>query len=123
MEVMLNPSAVKTIDTVTQLDLFKEGEPSPFMKRLFTKPYLLQREKLEPLFELMDEIAKKYNATISQVAINWLISSNPRVIPIPGQTNVRQAKANAATISWKLTSEEFERISQTERTIWKSLQR
>ncbi|TDF94153.1 aldo/keto reductase [Paenibacillus piri] len=93
------PSAMRTIALVTQLDIFKEGEPSPLMRRLFTKPYMLQREKLEPLFELMHGISKKYNATISQVSLNWLLASNPRVIPIPGEKNSKQAAANAATIS------------------------
>jgi aryl-alcohol dehydrogenase-like predicted oxidoreductase len=115
------PSNLRTIARVTQLDLFKDGAPSPLMRRLFTKPYMLQREKLEPLFELMDRISQKYNATISQVALNWLIASHPRVIPIPGEKNARQAAANAAALSWRLTSEEFENISQTESAIRKSL--
>lgn len=79
------PSAMRSIALVTQLDIFKEGEPSPLMWRLFTKPYMLEREKLEPLLDLMHEISKKYNATISQVALNWLLASNPRIIPIPGE--------------------------------------
>lgn len=79
------PSEMRTIALVTQLDIFKEGEPSPLMRRLFTKPYMLQREKLEPLIELMHGTSKKYNATIPQVALNWLLASNPRVIPIPGE--------------------------------------
>lgn len=117
------PSAMRTIALVTQLDIFKEGEPSPLMRRLFAKPYMMQREKLEPLFELMHGISKKYNATISQVALNWLLASNPRVIPIPGEKNSRQAAANAATLNWKLTREEFNKLSQTERAIWTSLPR
>lgn len=93
------------------------------IQRLFTKPYILQREKLEPLFELMDDISNKHHATIAQVALNWLIESNPLVMPIPGQKNAKQAAANAATLCWRLTKEEFELISQTERAIWTSLQR
>ncbi|MFW2488701.1 aldo/keto reductase [Clostridium chromiireducens] len=117
-----HPSNLRNIAKVTQLDIFKDGDPSPLMQRLFTKPYMLQREKLEPLFELINEIAKAHDATISQVALNWLIAGNPLVIPIPGEKNAKQAAANAATLSWKLTKEEFERISQMERSIWRSLQ-
>ncbi|MFD0679023.1 MULTISPECIES: aldo/keto reductase [unclassified Paenibacillus] len=117
------PSAMRSIALVTQLDIFKEGEPSPLMRRLFTNPYMLAREKLEPLLELMHEISNKYNATISQVALNWLLASNPRVIPIPGEKNTRQAAVNAATINWKLTRKEFNKLSQIERAIWTSLPR
>lgn len=54
--------------------------------------------------------------------LSWLIASNPIVIPIPGEKNAKQAAANAAALSWKLSKEEFERISQMERNIWTSLQ-
>ena len=87
------------------------------LSKLFTKPLSLQPEKLEPLFVVMDEIAKTHDASISQVALNWLISSNPLVIPIPGAKNVKQAMSNAATLSWDLSTEEFERISQAENGI------
>lgn len=117
------PMSMRALLKVGQMDIFHhEQSKSSFMRRLFTKPYIMQREKLEPLFELMAEIAKAHDATIPQVALNWLFSSNPLVIPIPGQKNAKQAAANAAALSWKLSSEEFERISQTERAIWTSLQ-
>lgn len=116
------PMSMRALLKVGQLDPFHQDQSKSFMRRLFTKPYMMQREKLEPLFERMDEVAKAHDATIPQVALNWLLMSNPLVIPIPGQKNTKQAAANAATLSWKMSSEEFERISRTERAIWTSLQ-
>lgn len=116
------PSTIRTLLTVGQLDLFHHENPRSNILNFFKKPYMLQREKLEPLFELLDKVSKAHNATIPQVALNWLIASNPLVIPIPGEKNARQAKSNAATLNWKLTPEEFECISRTERSIWTSLQ-
>ncbi len=117
------PAIMRGIITVGQLDLFHQYPYKSSKPSLFTKPYMLQREKLEPLFVLMDGIAKAHDATIAQVALNWLLVSNPLVIPIPGEKNAKQAAANAATLSWRLTQEEFESISKTERAIWTTLQR
>ena len=82
--------------------------------KYFTTPLSLQPDKLEPLFVVMEEIAAAHNATISQVALNWLLASNPLVIPIPGVKNVAQASSNAAALSWSLSVEEFELLCETE---------
>lgn len=105
---------------ILQMSRLFETE-TPFIRRIFAKPYAVQRKKLEPLFQVMDEIAKAHNATIAQVALNWLIKSHPLVIPIPGAKNAKQAASNSATLSWRMTNEEFERLSKTEEVIRHSL--
>jgi len=82
--------------------------------KYFSTPFALRADKLEPLFVVMEEIATARNATISQVALNWLVASNPLVIPIPGVKNVAQALSNAAALSWSLSVEEFELLCETE---------
>lgn len=71
-----------------------------------------QREKMEPLFSAMEEAAQTHDKTISQVALNWLISKDELIIPIPGAKNARQARENAGAIGWRLTEEEQERMSR-----------
>jgi aryl-alcohol dehydrogenase-like predicted oxidoreductase len=79
--------------------------------RRFTRAFRTsQRRKLEPLLETMENIAKAHSKTIGQVALNWLLSKDECVIPIPGAKNVRQATENAGAIGWRLTSEEFKQI-------------
>lgn len=99
--------------------LFEPGES--FFKAMRSKPYEMHREELEPLFEAMDEIAHAHNGTIAQVALNWLITSDPLIIPIPGAKSPSQVKSNAATLSWKMSPHEFTRLSQTEASIRKGL--
>jgi aryl-alcohol dehydrogenase-like predicted oxidoreductase len=48
------------------------------------------------------------------VALNWLLTGDVHVIPIPGAKNARQASENAAVLGWRLTDEERARISQAE---------
>lgn len=91
------------------------------LKAVRTKPYEMHREELEPLFEVMDQLAREHSGTIAQVALNWLISSDPLIIPIPGAKSASQVKAKAATLDWKMNPEEFAWLSQTEATIRQTL--
>jgi aryl-alcohol dehydrogenase-like predicted oxidoreductase len=69
-----------------------------------------QRRKIEPLLQVMENIARAHNKTIGQVALNWLLMKDELIIPIPGAKNLKQASENAGAIGWRLTSEEFDQI-------------
>jgi aryl-alcohol dehydrogenase-like predicted oxidoreductase len=69
-----------------------------------------QRRKIEPLLQTMGDIATTHSKTVGQVALNWLLSKDECIIPIPGAKNVRQASENAGATGWRLTGEEFKRI-------------
>ncbi len=99
--------------------LFEPGES--FFKAMRSKPYEMHRDELEPLFAVMDSIAKEHDGTIAQVALNWLLATDPLVIPIPGAKSKTQAASNGATLDWTMTPEEFARVSNTEANIRKSL--
>jgi aryl-alcohol dehydrogenase-like predicted oxidoreductase len=68
-------------------------------------------EAIQPVIQLLREIGDRYSKTPSQVAIRWLIE-NPVVLPIPGAKNAKQAADNAAALSFSLTQEEVEQLSQ-----------
>ena len=68
-------------------------------------------ERCRPLINAMDEIATKYEATIAQVALNWLINFNGEiVVTIPGATKVRQAEENAGGMKFRLSDDEMARL-------------
>ncbi len=69
-----------------------------------------QRRKIEPLLQTMEDIATTHSKTVGQVALNWLLSKDECIIPIPGAKNVRQANENAGATGWRLTGEEFKQI-------------
>ncbi len=98
------------------LNIVKEREDSiSLIRRLFTKPRELDNKRIEPLFKIMDEIAKAHNKTLAQVAINWLISTEEIcVIPIPGIRNIRQINDNMGALGWHITKEERALINKTE---------
>jgi aryl-alcohol dehydrogenase-like predicted oxidoreductase len=75
-------------------------------------------EHTRPLINLMDEIANRYNATIAQVALNWLIHFNGEaVVTIPGATKVRQAEESAGAMKFKLSGEDLARLDEGSRKL------
>lgn len=59
---------------------------------------------------VLDAAAKKHNATISQIALAWLLYRSPVMLPIPGTSNVKHLEQNTAAAGLKLSAEEWKQI-------------
>ena len=68
----------------------------------------LQKGEL-PKSALLAEIAKKYDKTPTQVALNWLISQG-NVVTIVKTSNIDHLKENLGAIGWELEFSDVERI-------------
>ena len=68
-------------------------------------------EAVQPVVKLLRQIGDHYGKSPSQVALRWLIE-NENVLPIPGAKNSRQAAENVGALSFALTPEEVEKLSQ-----------
>jgi diketogulonate reductase-like aldo/keto reductase len=68
-------------------------------------------DALQPVIELLREIGERYSKSPSQIALRWLIE-NEIVLPIPGAKNSKQAAENAGALSFSLSPEEVEALSQ-----------
>ena len=79
------------------------------IRRILTKPPILGN--LEPLFQALDDVARHHQCSTVQVALNWLSTTDPHVIPIPGAKNPRQLSENLASLDWRMTVEECESIN------------
>lgn len=98
-----------------QLDIFKEDPNSESLfHKLFCTPVALKTDKLEPLFQVMENIALKHNATIPQIALNWLLATDRHILPIPGVKNIRQATDIIGALHFTLTNEEYRQICNTQ---------
>jgi len=76
---------------------------------LFTRSNM---EAAQPLLAALREIAQRYGATCSQIALAWLVH-HPNVIAIPGAKNVAQLEENAAAGDIELSEEEFHRLTKS----------
>lgn len=108
-------STRRNFNLFLRLDVYGDTRGQvPALRRLLSTPRAMRREQLEPLFVVLDEIARAHEKTMAQVALNWLLTRDECIIPIPGAKNARQASENAGALGWRLTEEEHAWISQAE---------
>jgi aryl-alcohol dehydrogenase-like predicted oxidoreductase len=82
-----------------------------FFRRILPQYSRKAMEAIQPVVSLLRQIGEKYSKTPSQVAIRWLME-NPVVLPIPGAKNGKQAQDNAGALTFSLTPEEVNMLSQ-----------
>lgn len=60
----------------------------------------------------VEDFAKRKGATPAQIAIQWVLSVDNHIIPIPGATSVGRVEENMAAANVKLTKEELDELNQ-----------
>ena len=67
----------------------------------------------QPVIDTLKNVAEEYNATPSQVALNWLINYyGDIVVAIPGATKIRQAKENTGAMNFSLSAEHLDMLDK-----------
>lgn len=77
---------------------------------LRAKHPLYAKDKRAQVLSAIDRIrpiAEKHGATVAQVAINWVFSQPGVTAAIVGTRNAKQARANAAAMSFRLSDDEI----------------
>lgn len=59
----------------------------------------------------LDKLAKAHEATVSQLALAWLLQKSPVVLPIPGTSDIGHLKENTDAAGISLTESEWQEIS------------
>jgi aryl-alcohol dehydrogenase-like predicted oxidoreductase len=125
-----NPETNGVLDVCRELDIaliayspleqglltgkYRSGEiPLPGFPRNLQSVYRRSHlEKMESLFQVMEAVAHAHGKTIGQVALNWLLTKDELIIPIPGAKTPRQAKENIGAIGWRMSPAEHAHIAQ-----------
>ena len=69
--------------------------------------------KSQLVIDKLKNIAEEYNATSSQVALNWLINFHgDMVVAIPGATKIKQAKENTGAMNFVLNKKNLDILDQ-----------
>lgn len=68
------------------------------------------RKANQPLVDLIKRIASQKNATPAQIALSWLLTQKPWIVPIPGTTNLHRLAENIGGTSITLSGEEISNI-------------
>ena len=83
-----------------------QNPPPGFRRFRFPRDFLI---RVQPLLIVMREIGQAHgHASLTQVALNWVIGKG--AVPIPGVKNRRQAEDVAGTLQWRLTPDEIARL-------------
>ena len=96
---------------------YRKDKPLPDSRRAKGLQHAMT-EKNFALIEKMDEIGKGHNATVSQVALAWLLVDPIITSPIIGATTLEQLDENLGSLAVKLTDEERKILNDL--TEWKS---
>jgi len=89
-----------------------------FIRRRFVPNIQKKAKKSKTLMEVMEKMAADYNATPSQVAVNWLINFHGEtVLAIPGASKVRHVEQNVGTLTFKLTQDEMDKLDELSRPL------
>ena len=65
-----------------------------------------------PRFGVVQEIAKRHDATSTQVVLAWLLARSPATLPIPGTGSVEHLEENMAAADLDLRGDEVEALTK-----------
>src|SRR6202140_3771786 len=61
--------------------------------------------------EVLNRIARAHGASVTQIALAWLLRRSPMMLPIPGTSSIEHLEQNVAAASLRLAEEEYEELS------------
>jgi aryl-alcohol dehydrogenase-like predicted oxidoreductase len=77
-------------------------------------------KKSLPLIETLEELASKYDASPTQIALNWMINAHGETLfAIPGATKVKHAEENVKAMNFSLSRSEIDELSNVSWTVLK----
>ena len=92
-----------TVDSELEPDDFRSGERFP---RVGPE----HRARNAALAQVVAQVAAGHGASASQVALAWLLSRRPWIVPIPGTKRARYIEDNSGAADLTLTSGDLERL-------------
>ena len=94
---------------------FSRGRPIPEGTRIAQIGAMgpqVPDEQLYAIVDVLDALAKETGRTISQVALNWVLSRPTISTVVVGARNEAQLKENLGAVEFKLTPEQIKRLDE-----------
>jgi aryl-alcohol dehydrogenase-like predicted oxidoreductase len=70
------------------------------------------RKANQALVGLLARIAERKGATAAQIALAWILSQRPWIVPIPGTTKMHRLEENLAAAQLELTPDDLAEIDR-----------
>lgn len=84
-------------------------------QKMLFKPHNLKRQL--PLLQKLESIAKNYDATVSQVAIAWVIAQNGMSSAIVGTQNIKHFEENIKAANLELSASEINQLDEMSKLV------
>jgi aryl-alcohol dehydrogenase-like predicted oxidoreductase len=70
------------------------------------------RKANQAMVDLLARIAVEKRATPAQIALAWLLTQKPWIVPIPGTTKVHRLEENLAAVNVELSADDLQEIEE-----------
>src|SRR5690349_8869715 len=70
------------------------------------------RKANQAVVDLLNQIARRSNATPAQIALAWLLAQKPWIVPIPGTTKIHRLEENVGSVAIQLTADDLRDIEK-----------
>ncbi len=91
---------------INETTQFSDGDIRSKIPRFTPKAIKVNRA----LIDLLDQIARRNNASAAQIALAWLLAQRPYIVPIPGTTKVARLEENLGALSIQLSAQDLKEI-------------
>jgi aryl-alcohol dehydrogenase-like predicted oxidoreductase len=68
------------------------------------------RKANQAVVDLIAKVAERKNATPAQIALAWVLTQKPWIVPIPGTTKLHRLKENIGAVAVELTPDDLREI-------------
>jgi aryl-alcohol dehydrogenase-like predicted oxidoreductase len=69
------------------------------------------RKANQGVVDLLAEIAKEYDATPAQIALAWILTRKPWIVPIPGTTKLHRLEENLGAMKIRLNDDTLDQLT------------
>ena len=70
-----------------------------------------QARKMQASQDKLKQIAEKYDVSVHQVALNWLLNHSDNILLIPGTSSIAHLEENMQSVSLELTEEDVTELN------------
>src|ERR1700716_2814096 len=70
------------------------------------------RKANQALVDLLSKVAERKKATPAQIALAWLLTQKPWIVPIPGTTKLHRLEENIGAVEIKFTADDLREIDR-----------
>ena len=89
---------------------YRRGKPRPIGARLSERKLTFDEKKAYKIVDELDRVAIAHSATVSQTALNYLLSKPGVSSVVMGSRTPEQMSDNLKTVEWKMSPEEVTKL-------------